>query len=188
VFGRKPKLSRESTPPLEPEERVLAWARVADTDDRVVVVTNRGLWLPPSAAAPSDASDAAEAVRVGWHQVHKAAWAEGVLTVTGSDAEAGEGYAVARDTAPITVRLTDPGAVPRRIRERVTASVAHTSVHPLPGGGAVRVVGRRVPGHDGLSWSVRFEDMTADRIDDPGVRAAVDQFVTTAKAAMTPSD
>ena len=32
-------------PPLEPDERVLAWA-ASPTSEQVVVATNRGLWLP----------------------------------------------------------------------------------------------------------------------------------------------
>jgi hypothetical protein len=172
VFGRVPKLPAELRPALERDERVLAWARAAPG---AVVVTNRGLWLPG-------------AVRLGWHEIHKAAWADGTLTVTAAAFADGDDYSIAADVTPVSVTLATPGAVPRRVRERVTASVAYSSVYPLPGGGSARVVARRVSGRDGLSWSVRFEGAAVQNRDDPAVRAAVDQFVTSAKSSIAAPD
>jgi hypothetical protein len=153
---------------LERDERVLAWAHAGDA---AVVVTNRGLWLPGAA-------------RLGWHEIQKAAWADGVLTITGASATPAADYSVATDAAPVSVQLTSPGMVPRRVRERVNASVAYTSLYPVPGGGSARVVARRVSGRDGLTWSVRFEGAATRNQEDPAVRAAVDQFVTSAKASI----
>lgn len=194
MFGRMPKLPAEFRPKLEREERVLAWAR---TGDAAVVVTNRGLWLPGRSA------------RLGWHEIHKVTWADETLTVTGSsvsdpppvdpiaepadtddvtdtdavgDAVDAGDYVIAADTDPVSLRLTEPGAVPRRVRDRVNASVAYSSSYAVPGGGAARVVGRRVSGRDGLNWSVRFDGLV--HADDPAVRAAVDQFVAMSKASV----
>jgi hypothetical protein len=172
VFGRKPKLPANLTPALDRNERVLAWARARGSEDAVVVVTNYGLWLPGASA------------RLGWHEIHKATWGEGTLTVTGSSATPGADYSIAADVQPVTVRIEDPGAVPRRVRERVNASVAFTSAYPVPGGGSARVVARRIAGRDGLAWSVRFEGAAAKNQDDPAVRAVVDQSVADAKASI----
>jgi hypothetical protein len=157
---------------LERDERVLAWA---EAGEHTVVATNRGLWLPGS---PSS--------RLGWHEIHKATWADEVLTVIGSAASAGPDFSVVSDLPATSVRLAEPGALPRRVRERVTASVAVSSVHPLPDGGGVRVVARRVPGVDGLSWSVRFEGGASDQ--DPAALAAAAEFVASEKAAIASDD
>jgi len=170
MFGRPGKLPEKLRPALEADERVIAWAAAGDA---AVVVTNRGLWLPGADG------------RLFWYEIHKATWAEGTLTITPSERTEGPDYAVAADAAPVAVALTDPGAVPRRIRERVNASVAYTSLYPVPGG-AARVVGRRVSGRDGLIWSVRFEGGTDP--DDPEVRTAVDEAVASAKASLAPVD
>lgn len=169
MFGRRRKLSAALTPTLERDERVLAWAAVEDT---AIVATNRGLWLPGSTE------------RLGWHRIHKATWRDGVLTVTPSTSEAAEDadFAVVADTEPVTVVLTDPSELPKRVRERVTASVAYTSRHPLPGGGAARVVARRVSGRDGLSWSVRYEGDVDSA--DPAVASVAAELVATARTSL----
>lgn len=168
---RRRRLPADRRPPLDPGERVVAWAGA--TDERVAVATNLGLWLP--------ARDA----RLGWHEIHKAAWSGRQLTVVPSTtvgtADIG-GYDVVADAAPVSVTLLDPSDLPHQVRARVTRSVGHTSHHRLPGGGAVRVVGRRVPGRDGVSWAVRYEDGA-----DPGderVRAVSDELVAQARASL----
>jgi hypothetical protein len=145
---RRPKLPADRRPPLEPEERVVAWASLAA--DEVLVATNRGLFLPDRPG------------RLGWHEIHKATWAGRALTVVPAElVERREGYDVVADAPPVSFTLLDPGDLPDQVRARVTRSVAYSTHHPLPGGG-VRVVARRVPGVDGLSWAVRY---------DPGVDA-----------------
>src|SRR5262249_45980865 len=98
----------------------------------------------------------------------------------------GDGYSVVEDLPPVSVKLTLPGDVPKRVRERVTGSVAFSSHYPLPSGGAARVVGRRVSGRDGLAWSVRFEG-GADG-DDPGVQEVTAELVAEAKASISQPD
>jgi hypothetical protein len=75
----------------------------------------------------------------------------------------------------VTLTLAEPDDVPLRVRERVTKSVAYTVHHELPGGGGVRVVARRVPGIDGVTWHVRFDDGT-DAADEE-VAAATAELV-----------
>ena len=81
--------------------------------------------------------------------------------------------------------LLEPGDVPHAVRARVTRSVAVTSHHPVPGG-AVRVVARRVPGENGLTWTVRYDPGTDPH--GPGVPEATTALVSRQAAAASPDD
>src|SRR5262245_43589781 len=108
MFGRR--LPAAVRPALARGERVLAWA--ATWDSSAIVVTTLGLWLP------------GRGERLGWHQIHKATWAAGRLTIVPSTfVAAGKGYSVLADDAPVELSLADPGDVPAIVRERVTKSV-----------------------------------------------------------------
>jgi hypothetical protein len=144
LFTRR-KLPAQKRPALAAEERVIAWAGA--TGDDVLVLTNLGLWLP---GAPE---------RLGWHEIHKATWSGRQLSIVAArEAAEGDGYIVMEDLPALTLTLLDPDKVPEQLRTRVNKSVAYTSHHELPGGGGVRVVGRRVPGTNGLRWTVRYDD------------------------------
>lgn len=167
LFRRKPKLPADKRPALEPDERVSAWARASG--DGVVVATNRGLWLPGQH-------------RLGWHEIHKAVWSGRELVITpASVVEERAGYAVVADQPFLSTVLLDPGDVPDQVRTRVTRSVAYTEHHPLPEGGGVRVVARRVSGVDGLTWTARYDPGT------PPDEAAVDGLVEAARVTTTPA-
>jgi len=159
-------LPADRRPRLEPDERVVAWASA--TGDAVVVVTNRGVWLP----------DAAE--RLGWHEIHKATWSGRQLAIVPArEVARHEGYAIVEDLPQTVHTLLDPDRVPDQVRTRVTRSVAYSAYHPLPGGGA-RVVARRVSGVDGLRWSVRLDPGTD--FADGEIAALTSQFVAQARA------
>jgi hypothetical protein len=167
LFKRKPKLPAGQRPALDPDERILAWARAAE--DGVVVATNRGLWLPGLS-------------RLGWHEIHKAVWSGRELVVTPATVvDERDGYTVVADQPILSTLLVDPGDVPDQVRTRVTRSVAYTEHHQLPEGGGVRVVARRVSGVDGLTWTVRYDPGT------PVDQAAVDDLVAAARATSTPA-
>ena len=171
LLRRKPKLPARLRPALAPEERVLAWAPVGE--DQAAVVTTHGLWLP-------------EGRKLGWHEIHKAAWSGRELRVTPAEvAEVREGYAVLVDAPVVGFLLLEPGELPDQVRTRVTRSVAYTSHHPLNTGG-VRVVGRRVPGENGLSWAVRYDSGTPVKL--PAVIELTDELVAAAQGAATPPD
>ncbi|MGA3490270.1 hypothetical protein ACK8GG_19920 [Micromonosporaceae bacterium DT55] len=173
LFNRSKKLPADRRPPLERDERVLAWAPVA-VGDGTVVVTNLGLWLP-----------AAER-RLGWHEVHKAIWSGRELAITAAEQVAErDGYLVMGDRPVDTFELPEPGAVPAQVRLRVTGSVFHTVHHPLPGGG-VRIAARRAPGVDGVTWTVRYDPGT--RTDDPEIVAETDRMVRAAQEASALAD
>jgi hypothetical protein len=162
---RRRRLPAGARPPLADDERIIAWASEAafaapeaagvGARQAVVVVTNLGLWLP-GASGPT---------RLGWHEIHKATWSGRALRVVPAyEVAAHETYVEMADADPLTATLLDPDKVPEQVRARVGKSVAYTSHHALPGGG-VRVVARRVPGRDGLRWTVRY---------DPGTQPAPD--------------
>jgi len=148
---------------LDPGERVTAWGTT--TSGAAVVATARGLWVgePPSRR------------RLRWEEIHKATWDEGLLVITpGIEVEPG----VVADAAPVRIRLAEPRNLPAEVRIRVTRSVASSSRHALPGGG-VTIVARRVPGVDGLTWVLRFDEGT-DRAD-PEVRQRAAELLDEAR-------
>jgi hypothetical protein len=69
------------------------------------------------------------------------------------------------------------------VRDRVSRSVAYTRHHDVPGGG-VRVVARRVPGVDGVTWHVRFDEGTDAA--DPAVAEVTAELVAAASAGTAP--
>jgi hypothetical protein len=158
-------------PALEPEERILTWAPVAE--DTALVATNLGLWRP-------------DGKRLGWHEIHKAAWSGRELRITPAEvAEERDDYRVLVDGPVAGFLLLEPGELPDQVRTRVTKSVAYTSHHRLNMGG-VRVVGRRVPGRNGLTWSVRYDSGTP--VGLPAVIELTDELVLAAQRATEPPD
>jgi hypothetical protein len=145
------RLSRRERPPadivalLDPDDRVVSWA-VADA--RVVLASRFGLWWP-----------FAEGQRcINWERVDKATWQGDVLTVV--EAEVVDDLLLI-DHEPVSITLTQPRDLPPTIRKRVQGTVASSEL--VSGeGAAMRVVGRRVPGRDGVSWWARLEPGTSD--------------------------
>ncbi|GAA2640281.1 hypothetical protein [Paractinoplanes durhamensis] len=171
---RKPKLPAELRPALGKDERVVAWSAVPTPEgERALVATNHGLVLP-------------DGKRLGWHEIHKAAWSGQELRVTPAEpAEDRDEYAVLVDGPVLSFLLLEPGQLPDQVRNRVTRSVAYTSHHTLTTGG-VRVVGRRVPGRNGLSWAVRYDAGTPVKL--PALVELTGELVSAAQEATAPPD
>jgi hypothetical protein len=142
------RLLGDRTPPgfagsLEPGEDVVDSAPVEGGGH--LVVTQLGLWVP--------AGDGAR--RVGWHLVGKAAWADGVFTLTESSEVGTAGSAVVlADLPPVRFRLPAPGKVPREAYQRVEGSIRSRHRQEIGSGGAW-FVQRKVPGRDGSVLQVR---------------------------------
>jgi hypothetical protein len=170
LFGKREKPPPEAVARLEPDERVVSWA---PAPGGAVVATPLGLWLP---GVPD---------RLPWHLIDKVIWRSNTLTLIPA-VDSGGGVLV--EQPPRSVRLEQPRDIPQNVRARIEKAIAFTRHHPLPGAeGAgvrrgVRVVGRRVPGQDGVSWQLVF-DPGVDR-DDPAVRAAASAFVDQARAEL----
>ena len=170
LFGKREKPPPEAVERLDPDERVVSWA---PAPGGAVVATPLGLWLP---GVPD---------RLPWHLIDKVIWRSNTLTLIPA-VDSGGGVLV--EQPPRSVRLEEPRDIPQNVRARIEKAIAFTRHHPLPGAeGAgvrrgVRVVGRRVPGQDGVSWQLVF-DTGVDR-DDPAVRAAASAFVDQARAEL----
>lgn len=137
---------------LEPGEDVVESAAVEGGGH--LVVTSRGLWVPSDGGTR----------RVGWHLVGKAAWVDGVFTLTESTevGEAGTAVVLA-DLPPVRFRLAAPGKVPREVHLRVEGSIRSRHRQEIGSGGAW-FVQRKVPGRDGSVLQVR---------PDPGTDATL---------------
>jgi hypothetical protein len=148
---------------LDADERVLAVAALDGGGH--LVVTSRGLWLPPAEGAPAGpGSDTPGARLVGWHLVSKAGWQGGALTlVEAHEAETIGAAVLLADLPPRRLLLAEPGRVPETVRGRVEGSIRSRHHRDLPGGGAW-FVQRKVPGRDGVVLQVR---------PDPGTDLAV---------------
>jgi hypothetical protein len=162
----------------DPDERVLAWGERADGG--WLVATSRGLRTVVAGAADADPL-------LPWHQVATARWA--------ADAAGGGTFSIAaltevepgvqaREPAVRHV-LRDAGELPAVLRNRVDRTVVTSQRHPLPGGGSVLLVARRVPGQPVREWSVVFDD-AADR-NDPVARGVARERLAAAVAADDPS-
>lgn len=166
LFGRRERPPVEATARLDPDERVVSWA--STSGGGAALATPLGLWLP---GYPE---------RLPWHLIDKATWRDDTLTLIPA-VDAGDGVLV--EQAPRAVRLSTPRDLPQTVRVRVQKAIAFTRHHPLPGERrGVRVVGRRVPGRDGVSWQLVFDD-GIDR-DDPVVRTVAAEFVEQARVEL----
>jgi hypothetical protein len=154
----------DATRPLARDERVVSWA-TADGGG-TVVATQLGLWLP----GPDGPQ------RIGWHLVDKAVWRAGTLTVI---AAVDTGGGVLTELPARTVRLAEPRDLPPTVRVRVQRSISYSQRYRLAPAGGVRVVGRRVPGRDGLSWQLVFDADTDP--DDPLLRIQAERLVAQAR-------
>jgi hypothetical protein len=161
----------------DPDERVLAWGVLAG-EDGWLVATSRGLR---SVGPQGSAGDL-----LRWHAVGHARWTTvpsggGDLAVTPlSEVEPG-----VQARQPVRrYAFTDEGDLPAVVRRRVDETVVASQRSPLPGGGGVLLVARRIPGQPVREWSVVFDD-DAQRTD-PEAREAARQKLAELVAADQP--
>lgn len=103
--------------------------------------------------------------RIEWWQVERVGWADPTLRVVEVAEVEGSGLVHLWD-------LAEDHGLAETIRERVTASVAWSDLRSLTPSGAVRLVGRRVPGQEVLTWQAVWQPGTDP--SDPFLRAQVD--------------
>jgi hypothetical protein len=135
AFFRRRTLPSSYRALFAPGERVLSWAARSDGEDSgLVVATNLGLWV--------------DRERIGWHEISKAKWENPVLIVTTTEVVDGEADPVViRDRAPFKLTLVEPGHLPHHVYQRVTHSIVSSELQP----DGSRLVGRRMPGVDGIA-------------------------------------
>ena len=164
-FARAPEPVRVAVlASTDPDERVLAWGALA-RDEGWLVATSLGLRV-----VPAEVTDVADAAVLPWHEVAEARWAAtadggGSFVVT-SLVEVEPGVQ-ARQPARRHV-VTEAGDLPAVVRRRVDQTVVASQRSPLPGGGGVLLVARRIPGQAVREWSVVFDD--DERRSDPEAR------------------
>ncbi|MGH3392378.1 MAG: hypothetical protein ACRDOO_26205 [Actinomadura sp.] len=141
-------------------ERVLAHAPTRGGSH--VVATSAALYVPVPRAPDEEGHTAL--LRLPWERIEHAAWRDGWLHVHESDREAEH-----------HLRLTEPGSVPEAVRERITSTVVVDHPARLPGGGRVRITGRRTAEGDELRWAFVFEAGLDPA--DPGLRAQAEQLL-----------
>ena len=166
-FARPPEPVRAG---LGDDERVLAWGELLAGG--WLVATSQGLRT--------------DGELLPWHLVGTARWAAagegGTFTVVPL-AEVEPGVQSRQPGRRYVLRTA--GELPRAVRDRVDRTVVTSRRHPLPGGGAVLLVARRVPGQAGREWTVVFDDDT-DR-DDPVARQVARERLAAALAAEDPA-
>jgi hypothetical protein len=163
LFHRRDAPPPEAIAHLDPDERVVSWADTASGG--VVLATPRGLWWP----------DGESPRLIGWQQISKAVWRDGVLAVTEADVV---DDLLLVERRPVAVALSVPRDLPPTVRKRVEANIVSSQIAPVPGGSA-RFVARRVPGEDGVHWWARLETGTPDTDQ---VRSAVAARVASLRA------
>jgi len=179
-FARPPEPVR-AVLAADPDERVLAWGE--RSDGGWTVATSRGLRVVPADPAPADSR---QVPVLPWHEIGTARWsaagAGGTFLVTPlQEVEPG-----VQSRLPVQRHvLRDAGELPAALRTRVDRTVVTSRRHPLPTGGAVLLVARRVPGQAAREWSVVFDD-DADR-NDPAARQIARERLAAAVDADDPS-
>ncbi len=187
------RLRRRFTRPPEPvravvqasadgDERVLAWGELV-RGQGWLVATSRGLRVVPADLALDEAADVGV---LRWHEVGSARWAatgDGGGSFTVSALTEVEPGVQARGPAERHA-LTDAGDLPAVVRRRVDETVVASRRTPLPNGGAVVLVARRVPGQAAREWTVVFDDDT-DR-GDPEAREVARRKLAEAVAGDRP--
>jgi hypothetical protein len=163
------------------DERLLAWG-VLVRDEGWLVATSRGLRRVPADLALDRAGEVAV---LRWHEIGSAKWTKiadgGTFEVTPlTEVEPG---VQARQPVEKHV-LADAGELPPVVRRRVDQTVVASRRSPLPSGGGVVLVARRVPGQAAREWTVVFDD-DADR-NDAEAREVARQKLADAVAADSP--
>jgi hypothetical protein len=158
---RRPKPPAEVTARLERHDRLLAWGTL--DGGGYAAATRLGLLY----GGPHGYEG-----RLGWHEIDKVAWADGVMEII-PDTEVADG--VVEPLPPLRLVFTEPGEMPVVVRDRVTRSIVVNTHHRFGGGGGVRVLARRVAGQDGLRWLLRY-DRGTDR-ENPELRAEAEALL-----------
>jgi hypothetical protein len=180
-FARPPEPVRVAVlASADPDERVLAWGPLV-RDGGWLVATSRGLRI-----VPPQITSVADAEVLPWHEIASAKW---LATADGGGrfevvplAEVEPG--VQARQPEVRHELGDAGDLPAVVRRRVDQTVVASQRSPLPGGGGVLLVARRIPGQPAREWTVVFDD-DAQR-SDPDAREAARKKLADLVAADQP--
>jgi hypothetical protein len=167
-FARPPEPVRVAVlASTDPNERVLAWGTLV-RDGGYLVATSRGLRVvPPQVTSVTDGEV------LPWHEIGSAKWL--------ATSDGGGRFEVVRlaEVEPgvqarqpeVRHLLSEAGDLPAVVRRRVDQTVVASQRSPLPGGGGVLLVARRIPGQPVREWTVVFDD-DARRSDPAALEGA----------------
>lgn len=144
VVGRGVSRSLWSRLPAEPGERPLCVA--GSPGDGHLVASDQALYYQRDTVAAD--AQGGEFTRLPWDTVVHVAWYrdEGTLELLVEGA-----------TAPIALRVTEPGRLPETVRERVMATILISEHFRLRGNRGVRIAARRQPGSADIRWMVAYD-------------------------------
>jgi hypothetical protein len=180
-FARPPEPVRVAVlASTDPNERVLAWGTLV-RDGGYLVATSRGLRVvPPQVTSVTDGEV------LPWHEIGSAKWL--------ATSDGGGRFEVVRlaEVEPgvqarqpeVRHLLSEAGDLPAVVRRRVDQTVVASQRSPLPGGGGVLLVARRIPGQPVREWTVVFDDDA--RRSDPAAREAARKKLADLVAAEQP--
>lgn len=138
--------------------------RVAAADGSEVVGTDRALHL-------------GVATVLAWHQVDRARWARDDHTLEVVTLPTG-----AAPAQTYRVQIPEPGRLPELVRERVTSNILVSERVVLAGRVGARIVARRMPGAEGVRWSVIYDQ--DDAPVDPDVPAAARDAIASLRSRL----
>lgn len=170
ILGRRPPVPEVMRQHVSADERVLAWAR--STSGQIVATTQLGMHILGRDGHRM----------IGWHQISKGVWRDGILTVTES-AEVDDQQIA--DKEPWGLQFTEPGNVPVVLRERVEQSIVAARYCRISSG-SVWLIGRKIPGQNGLHWQYR-PDPEVDP-HDLQTHAEIAQLIQLERTAHEPED
>jgi hypothetical protein len=159
------------------DERVLAWGELAGGAGWLVA-TSQGLRT-----VHPDGTEDGGVLR--WHEIGAARWKAvtgggGSFLVTPlTEVEPGVQARLADERHV----LADARELPAVVRRRVDQTVVTSRRTPLPGGGSVLLVARRVPNQAAREWTVVFD--SDDQREDPVARETAREKLAEAVAAET---
>ena len=152
------------------DERVLAWARGRENDDRTgsrqfVVATTIALYVPNEAVALGDrATTLTRWTRWSWDRVLGVGWDDGELRLRLQPDAGGQ-------VRERVFMFDDAGEVPAVVWERVEASIVVSQRLTIAGSHGATAVARRRMGTDDISWTVVFDNTDDASRDDLRARA-----------------
>jgi hypothetical protein len=180
-FARPPEPVRVAVlASADPDERVLAWGALP-RDEGWLVATSRGLRV-----VPPEVTSVVDGEALPWHEIGSARWTAATdgggrfEVIPLAEVEPG----VQARLPEVRHVLSDAGDLPAVVRRRVDQTVVASQRSPLPGGGGMLLVARRIPGQAAREWTVVFDDDS--RRSDPVAREAAREKLAALVAADQP--
>ena len=159
-LSRRLRVPRELSSVIPKRERVLAWGLGPERSDGepTVVAATIAAFYAPGYVDP-----------LPWSDILRATWDDPILEIAYRQTDV-------RKPALLRITLDAPGSLPLAVRDRVEDTIVVQHHVALVGSAGARLIARRVPNSDDISWVIVF-DSSLDP-DDPQLRAEADAALT----------